>query len=91
MCCHAENSRHECDALPDEYTEYATAIGEVCIALAYLESLFDFALTDWLGINDDDKGYILTGHTDLGQKVIMLKGLGFLTKVSDEWFERLSG
>jgi hypothetical protein len=75
--------------LNDEHSEYATAIGEVCIALAYLESLLDYSLTEWLGIEDENKRYILTGHTDLNQKVMMLKGLGFLKKPSDEWFERL--
>jgi hypothetical protein len=76
------------DHLPKELDEYAAAIGEVCIALAYLESLLDFSLTDWLGIKDENKQNILTGHTDLTQKVMMLKGLGFLNKPSDDWFER---
>lgn len=67
----------------------AAAIGNVTINLAYLESLIDEMLMSWAGIVDYDITNIIMGHTDLSQKLTMLKGVGFLRKPSDEWFERL--
>lgn len=68
---------------------YATAIGNVAINIAYLESTIDGILMEWAGIVDFDVSNIFVGHTNLNQKIMMMNGLGFLRKPSYEWFERL--
>jgi hypothetical protein len=35
-------------------------------------------LMDWAGIDDDSVRNIISGHSDIRQKLMMMKGLGFM-------------
>jgi len=72
--------------------DHAMAIGWTCIMLSQLEATVG-SLVAWLAyINDKDVRNILDGHTDINQKVMMAKGLGFLRPPPSRpgWFERLN-
>ena len=73
----------------DQLQGHAVAIGWVCIKLAHLELVLDIFIKTAAPIEDSQVGDIITGGADMGQKVQMVKGLGFLRKTSDTWFEEL--
>lgn len=72
-----------------EFEEHATAIGYVCLQLAALESLLDRCI--WVGLDLQNAKAMdcIAANCDLSQKTRMLKGLAFLNKPSDDWFDRV--
>ena len=70
---------------------HALAIGHLCIAWANLEATVNHFMGELLGIGGSQFSDVLSANVDLRQKIQIVKGIGFLRKLSPEWFERLQG
>lgn len=67
----------------------ARAIGYLCIMWGHLEGHVDIALGQLTPLPYDQTAHCITANTDIRDKIEMLKGIAFLRKPSDAWFEEM--
>jgi hypothetical protein len=70
--------------------EHAHAIGYLCMRWAMLEQRLHHCLDDLKAFPDEKTGECLTSNTDLRTRIDMLRGVAFLRKPSDKWYEEFS-
>lgn len=73
---------------------YAVAVGHLCFAWSHLEISIDSLLMQLVGIyaqeeKADRAASLVTSNMNLQKKLEIIKGVGFLKKLSDEWQEKL--
>lgn len=74
---------------PTPFDEHARAIGYVCQSWAILELLVNRYIELLVPLPEGPEAECITVNADMRQKIQMLRGLGFIKRTSDEWYEKL--
>jgi hypothetical protein len=77
------------ERLPPDLRECATAIGNVCVVSAYLESTIDSLLGHLLEVSHGHRLNILNSWIDPRDKIQTIIGLGYMRMSDSPWFNTL--
>jgi hypothetical protein len=69
--------------------QHAQAIGYVCITWGWLEGVIDHLLNVATPLPRGDAAECITANADMERKILMLKGVAFLRRKDDQWFNDL--
>jgi hypothetical protein len=72
-----------------ELENQAKAIGYVCIMWGHLEGFVDMALQELAPLPRDQTSNCITVNADIRSKIEMIKGIAFIRKGSDAWFDEM--
>jgi len=73
----------------DEMRECASAVGNLCFAWAALEHMLDKLISSMLEVSDERRADTILANMNQREKFRTALHLGFLRRLSDEWFDAL--